>query len=184
MKIGITGSISSGKSTVVKLLSKNSKLIFSADHEVQKLYKNNLFKKKLSKRFKLKEQNLKFEIKRKLLSKKISLKSLGSFIHPEVRKKMYFFHKKNKSRKILFFEIPLLIESKLNKFFDYIIIVISPKKLRLKRYVENGGDKKMFLLLDKSQIPAKKKIKYCNYVIVNNKSKVVLKKKVNDIIRK
>ena len=40
----------------------------------------------------------------------------------------------------------------------------------------------MFNLLDKNQIPQKKKIKYCDYLIVNNKSKKILKKKVNDII--
>ena len=41
----------------------------------------------------------------------------------------------------------------------------------------------MFQLLDKNQIPAQKKVKYCDYLIVNNKSKKLLKKKVNDIIK-
>ena len=40
----------------------------------------------------------------------------------------------------------------------------------------------MFYLLDKNQIPAEKKIKFCDYLIVNNKSKNVLKKKVSDIV--
>ena len=40
----------------------------------------------------------------------------------------------------------------------------------------------MFKLLDSSQIPYKKKVKYCDYLIVNNKSKNFLKQKVNDII--
>ena len=92
------------------------------------------------------------------------------------------FHKKNKDKKILFFEIPLLIESKLMSFFDFIILVVSPRKQRLRRYQKNGGDKKMFNLLDKNQMSAKKKIKLCDYLIVNNKSKSVLKKKVNDIM--
>ena len=92
------------------------------------------------------------------------------------------FHKKNKDKKILFFEIPLLIESKLMSFFDFIILVVSPRKQRLRRYQKNGGDKKMFNLLDKNQMSAKKKIKFCDYLIVNNKSKSVLKKKVNDIM--
>ena len=67
-------------------------------------------------------------------------------------------------------------------FFDFIILVVAPRKNRLKRYLKNGGSKKMFYLLDKNQIPAKKKIKYCDYLIVNNKSKEILKKKVNDIV--
>ena len=89
------------------------------------------------------------------------------------------FQKRNKNKNIIFFEIPLLIESKLMNFFDYIILVVAPKKNRLKRYLKNGGKKKMFYLLDKNQIPAKKKIKYCDYLIVNNKSKSLLKKKSN-----
>ena len=95
---------------------------------------------------------------------------------------MKIFYKKNVKRKILFFEIPLLVESKLINFFDYIILVAAPKKERLRRYLKKGGDKKMFKLLDSSQIPVTKKVKYCDYLIVNNKSKNFLKQKVNDII--
>ena len=47
MKVGITGSLSSGKSSVAKIISKNDKLLFSADHVVKKLYSNNQFKKKI-----------------------------------------------------------------------------------------------------------------------------------------
>ena len=43
-------------------------------------------------------------------------------------------------------------------FFDYIILVVAPKKNRLKRYIKNGGKKKMFYLLDKNQLSAKKKL--------------------------
>ena len=182
MKIGITGSISSGKSSVAKIICKNKDILFSADEVVQDIYKSNKFKKKIVKKFKIKNTNIKKELKKELLCGKISLKSLGKLIHPLVRQRMRNFYKKNKNKKILFFEIPLLIESKLISFFDFIILVVSPRKQRLKRYQKNGGDKKMFNLLDKSQISAKKKIKYCDYLIVNNRSKSVLKKKVNDII--
>ena len=183
MKIGITGSISSGKSTVTSILSKNKKLIFSADKIVQKLYLSKKFRKKMSKKFKLKNKNVKTEILKKLLNEEISLKSLGKFIHPFVRKKMKSFYKVNKNKEILFFEIPLLVESNLMDFFDFIILVVSPRKLRLKRYLKKGGGVKLFNFLDKGQISAKKKIKYCDYLIVNNSSKNVLKKKVNDIIK-
>lgn len=183
MKIGITGSLSSGKSTVTNILSKNKKLIFSADKIVQEFYKSNKFQKRIAKKFKINNKNVKKEILKKLLNKQISLKTLGKFIHPLVRKKMKSFYQKNKNKNILFFEIPLLVESKLISFFDYIILVVSPRKLRLNRYLQKGGNEKLFNILDKGQIPAKKKIKYCDYLIVNNSSKNVLKKKVNDIIR-
>ncbi|MDC3152134.1 dephospho-CoA kinase [Pelagibacteraceae bacterium] len=183
MKIGITGSLASGKSSVAKILSKNKNLLFSADQVVKNLYFNNKFINKIKKKFNIKNKNIKNEIKSKLIKKEISLKELGSTIHPYVRSKMKEFYRKNKKKKIIFFEIPLLIESKLMGFFDYIILVVAPKKERLKRYLKNGGEKNMFLLLDKNQIPAKKKVKFCDYLIVNNKSKNVLKKNVNGIIK-
>ena len=183
MKIGITGSLSSGKSSVAKILSKNKNSLFSADKAVQDLYSDTQFKKKIQKKFGIKKKNIKDEIKTKLLKKEISIKELGVIIHPLVRKKMRDFHKKNKRKDIIFFEIPLLIESKLMKFFDYIILVMAPKKSRLKRYIKNGGEKNMFYLLDKNQMSVKKKIRYCDYLIVNNKTKSVLKKKVNGIIK-
>ncbi len=182
MKIGITGSLSSGKSSVAKILSKNKKLLFSADKIVKDLYSNTQFKKKIKKRFKTKTTNIKKEIKIKLIKNEISLKELGAVIHPFVRKEMKQFYKKNVKREIIFFEIPLLVESKLMNFFDYIILVVASKKNRIKRYLKRGGSKKMFYLLDKNQIPARRKIKYCDYLIVNNKTKNYLKKQVAGII--
>ncbi len=183
MKIGITGSLASGKSSVARILSKNKKLLFSADIAVKNLYSNNQFKKKIKKKFKIKSKKIKDEIKTKLLKKEISLNDLSKIIHPFVRREMKKHQKKNRSKDITFFEIPLLIESKLMKFFDFIILVVAPRKDRLKRYLQNGGKKKMFYLLDENQISARKKIKYCDYLIVNNKSKNILKKKVSDIIK-
>ena len=105
MKIGITGSLSSGKSTVAKILSKNNKLMFSADKAVINLYSNKKFKKKIKKRFKIKKNNIKSEIKSKLLNKEISLKELGLAVHPFVRKKMREFYKKNSKKEIIFEEL-------------------------------------------------------------------------------
>ena len=182
MKIGITGSLSSGKSTVAKILSKKNDVLFSADIIVNNLYSDSQFQKKVKKKFKIKKKNIKSEIKSKLLSKEIALIELGKLIHPLVRKEMKAFSRKNKKKEIIFFEIPLLIESNLTNFFDFIILVVAPRKKRLNRYLKNGGKKEMFNFLDKNQISSKKKIKFCDYLIVNNKSKNILKKKVHDII--
>ena len=102
MKIGITGSLSSGKTSVARILSKNTDILFSADKIVGNLYSNIKFKKKIKKKFKIKKNNIKDEIKLKLLKKEISLKELGSIIHPLVRKKMREFYKKNKKKRLFF----------------------------------------------------------------------------------
>ena len=65
-KIGITGSLASGKSTASNFLSINRGPLFSADKVVKKLYSKNLFKKKISEKFNV--NNFK-NIKKSLLRK-------------------------------------------------------------------------------------------------------------------
>ena len=182
IKIGITGSIASGKSSVASLLSKNKKNLFSADEKVRSLYNQQKFQLKLSKKYKLNKGKIKEQIKFKILEKKINIKSLGKFIQPFVRKEMFNFTKKNRNSDILFYEIPLLIESNLMHFFDLIILIVSKKEIRLKRYKKNGGKTKFFNILEKNQLPPKKKYKFCDFVIVNNNTKKMLKEKLDDII--
>ena len=102
MKIGITGSLSSGKSSVAKILSKNNRLLFSADKIVKNLYYNKKFQKRIKRKFNIKNNNIKREIKNRLLKEEIPLKKLSKMIHPFVRKKMREFYKKNRKKKIIF----------------------------------------------------------------------------------
>ena len=67
------------------------------------------------------------------------------------------FKIKNKNKKLLIFEIPLLFESNLKKNFDLTIFISSSKKKRLNRYLRKGGSRKVFEILDKRQMKAKKK---------------------------
>ena len=87
IKIGITGSIASGKTTVARMLSGNKYPLFNADKEVKKIYKKNSFKKKILKKFKFKnKKNIKNKIKKIISSNKKNLKHLEKIIHPLVRK--------------------------------------------------------------------------------------------------
>ena len=54
IKIGITGSLASGKTTASKILSFRRGPLFSADTVVKKLYKNKNFKSLIKRRFKIK----------------------------------------------------------------------------------------------------------------------------------
>ena len=180
IKIGITGSLASGKSTVAKLMSKKKYPIFNADNVVGALYKRRSFLIKVKKRFNFKNsKNLKNKIKSLITKDKRALRKLEKTIHPLVRKEMKIFMKKRKGSKIGLFEIPLLIESKLMKYFDVIVFVNAKKKTRLRRY---KGNREIFTLLDKRQIIPRKKIKFSDHVINNNKSVIKLKNKVEDLI--
>ena len=181
--IGITGSIASGKTTVAHLMAGKKYPLFSADMIVSNLYRKKNFCKILVEKFKLiSKKNVKDQIKLILKSNKDNLYKLESIIHPLVRKEMINFLKKK--NKLLFLEIPLLIESKLNKYFDKLIFVNTNKNLRLKRYIKKKGDKKTFSLLDKRQLSSALKKNICDHTINNNYSLAILKKNVKNFIKK
>ena len=123
IRIGILGEIGSGKSFVAKNFGYP---VFNADKEVGRLYKNN---KKIY--FKLKKilpsyihtfPINKKEITKAILSNNNNFKKIIKIIHLEIRKKMNIFLKKNKYKKIIILDIPLLLENKINKKKRYISI--------------------------------------------------------------
>ena len=83
-----------------------------------------------------------------------------------------------------FFEIPLLIESKLMNRFNVIIFIKAKKNIRLRRFLLKGGSRKIFEILDKKQLSDRKKEIYSDHVIVNDKNKKILKKNLMDILAK
>ena len=102
IKIGITGSIASGKSTASKILSYKRGPLFSADEAVKKFYNNANFKKTLIAKFNItKKSNIKSFLKDKILQNKSNINKLEKIIHPMVRKEMQKFSIKNKSKKIV-----------------------------------------------------------------------------------
>ncbi len=185
IKIGITGSLASGKTTASKILSSGRGPLFSADKDVKELYKNKNFKSLVSRKFKIKNNNLlKKSLKRLILKNEDNIKRLERIIHPLVRKKMKSFTLRNKNKKFLFYEIPLLIESKLMKHFNVVVFIKAKKELRLKRFQSKRGDKKLFDLLNNKQMMDTKKIKFCDHVVVNEKNLNILKKNLSAIMDK
>ena len=183
-KIGITGSLASGKSTASKILAFKKGPLFSADNIVKKLYRKNKYRNLIAKKFDIKNTtNFKRILKDKISENKSLINKLEKIVHPLVRNEMKKFVKKNISKKFVFFEIPLLIESKLMKNFDVIIFIKAQKSVRLKRFLSKGGTKKIFQLLNKKQLKDKKKIKFCDHVVVNEKNIKFLKEKLLDILK-
>ena len=185
IKIGITGSLASGKTTASKFLSSRWGPLFSADIAVKDIYKSSNFRNLISKRFKINNNDqIKKNLKKIIFTNSNELKKLEKIIHPLVRKKMKKFTAKNKNKKILFYEIPLLVESKLMKYFDKIIFIKSKKHLRFKRFKKKNGNQKLFNLLNSKQIKDNVKVKFCDYVVVNEKNLKILKKNLSTIISK
>jgi len=137
IKIGILGDIGSGKSYVAQNFGYP---IFNADYEVAKIYKQNKniynkLKKSLPKyihSFPIEKK----EISTAILAEENNLKKIIKIVHLEIRKKMNTFLEKNKNKKIVILDIPLLLENKINKKNDILVYVDSPKSdilIRLKK---------------------------------------------------
>ena len=185
MKVGITGSLASGKTTASKILSAGRGPLFSADVVVKKLYAKNSFKKIIIKNFNLKSSsNIKKLLREKIAEDKSNIEKLEKIIHPLVRKEMQKFIKRNLKKKFIFLEIPLLIESKLTNIFDIIFYIKAKKIIRFKRFNLKGGKKVTFNILNSKQLSDIKKAKYCDHVIVNEKNIKILKKNLLAIFKR
>ena len=77
IKIGITGSLASGKTTASKILTKRRGPLFSADKAVKEIYKNKNLRSLIAKKFKIKNNNqVKKSLKKLVLQNKAYLDHL------------------------------------------------------------------------------------------------------------
>ena len=168
-RIGILGDIGSGKSLVAKQFGFP---VFNADEVVNKIYKKNRYcykklKSKLHKYIKSYPIN-KIELRKAIISNKNNLQTIVNIVHPIVRKEMNLFLKKNKNRKIVILDIPLLIENKLNNKGDILIFVEAKKKAINKRLIKRiNYNKKIIDNLRKIQKSLTVKKKLSSYIIKN-----------------
>ena len=113
-----------------------------------------------------------------------NLKKITKIIHPEVRKKLTIFLKKNKKRKAIILDIPLLLENKLNQKSDIIVFVQSKKSEITKRLKKRDNfNLNLYNQFKKIQLPLSYKKKKANYVIKNNFTNKLIKKSVKKIIK-
>ena len=181
--IGILGDIGSGKSFIAKRFNCP---VFNADKEVNKIYKKNksCYKKlinKLPKYIKSYPIN-KTEITNAILANKNNIKKIVSIVHPLVRKKMNDFLKKNKEKKLVILDVPLLIENNLYKKEDILIFIDSKKnqinsRLKKRKYY----NRKIIENFRKMQRKLSHKKKLSTYIIKNDFKLLTIKKRVKFI---
>ena len=181
IKIGIIGDIGSGKSFIARQFGYP---VFDADKQVSKIYKenNNCFKKlkkklpNFIKSFPIKKK----ELKKAVLNNKKNLKKIENIVHPEVQKYMKKFIKLNKNKKILIFDIPLLIENKIYNKKKMVLVFVDAKKKDINKKLRKrkNYDEKIIKKLRKFQLPLEIKKKKSNYLIKNDFKSLNLRKRV------
>tara|TARA_Y100000768_G_scaffold81653_1_gene58147 strand:- start:3542 stop:4111 length:570 start_codon:yes stop_codon:yes gene_type:complete len=183
-RIGILGDIGSGKTFVADNFGYP---VFNADYEVSKLYKKDRkiylkLKKKLPKyiyTFPI-DKN---EITKAILANRNNLKKIISVVHKEIRKKLSIFLKKNKNKKIVVLDIPLLIEKKIFHKNDILVFIDSKKKdidKKLKKRL--NFNTKLVNMFKKIQLDPKHKKKKSHFIIKNSFKRNPVKKQIKEIL--
>ena len=184
-RIGILGDIGSGKSYVARNFGYP---VFNADNEVAQLYQRNKkifikLKKSLPKyiqSFPIK----KVEISNAILANKNNLNKIVRIIHIEVRKRMNLFLRKNKNKKIVILDIPLLLENKINKKEDILVFVQSEKSEITKKLKRRKNFNQKLLKKFKSiQYSNNYKKKKSNFIIKNNFTKKSINEGIRNILK-
>lgn len=142
MKIGITGTIASGKTTAGLLLKRMGMPVFNCDQYARMVLENDhpAFQEIIS-AFGTDILDEAGEIDRKKLAAVIfadesKRKQLNDITHPYIRAGMLKFFDNVKDRKLVFAEVPLLFEAGWQDLFDEIWLITCQKETAVQRMME------------------------------------------------
>ena len=186
IRVGILGEIGSGKSYVS---NKFGYPVFNADLEVSKLYKKD--KKTF---YKLNKELPKYissfpidknEISNAILSSNSNFRKILKIVHKEIKKKLHSFLKKNKNKKIVILDIPLILENKISNKKDVLVFVDSPKKEIRKRLKKRPNyNNKLLKKFKKIQFTPVYKKRKAQFIIKNKFTKKSVSIGVKNILKK
>ena len=189
MKVGLTGGIGSGKSTVAKILLELGFPVYNSDKRAKWLMNNDsILKNNISSIFGENSYingvlNTNF-ISNIVFSNPDKIVQLNSLVHPSVSKDFDKWLKLNISHNIIFKEAAILIESGAYLKMNKIILIESRNDLKIERILKR--DSTDFDSVKKrmdSQSSDIKNKKYVDYIIENNETLESLNTKVNLVIQ-
>ena len=179
LRIGLTGGIGSGKTTVAKIFELLNVPVYYADAASKRLYKTDAdLMQKMKEHFGADIYNEDELDRTKLASlvfnnpQKLSL--LNTLVHPPTIKDAEEWMKRQTTPYIIK-EAALLFESGSAAGLDYIIGVYSPPDIRIKRVMErdNASEEEVLNRMNR-QMEEEQKMKLCNFIITNNEQELVI----------
>ncbi|MBK5722849.1 dephospho-CoA kinase [Dysgonomonas sp. Marseille-P4677] len=174
IKLGITGGIGSGKSTISEIFSLCDIPVYIADIESKRLIATSpIIKEKLIKMFgpDLFENNV---LNKSLLATHIfndrdKLNAVNAIIHPEVEKDFREWVTQHSRYKIVAHEAAILFESGFDKLMDKVVMVYSPLEVRIARTMNRDNiSREKVLERIENQMSDEDKIKLSDFIIVND----------------
>lgn len=174
MKVGLTGGIGAGKSTVADLFAQRGAVVIRADELARQVIEKSTsgFDQVVS-RFGENILDANGEIDRAKLAAIVFndqelLTDLENIIHPLVREKSNQIMNEQTPETIIVNEIPLLLEKGMQPLFDFLVIVISSEKNRLARLINSGFTKEQVLARMSKQVDDETRKASADFLIVND----------------
>jgi dephospho-CoA kinase len=174
MKVGLTGGIGAGKSTVADLFSQKGAVVIRSDELARQVIEPQTpgFQQVID-RFGQDFVNAEGYIDRAKLAQIVfhddtALKDLENIIHPLVRSKTNQIIGQHTSETIIVNEIPLLLEKKMESLFDFLVIVISSEKNRLERLTQRGLTTEQAIARMAKQVSDDERKAAADFLIVND----------------
>ena len=191
LKVGLTGSIGSGKTLVSKIFETIGVNVFYADDSAKALYGNKKVKEEIVNVFGpsiLTEDN---KIDTKIFAgiifnDKSALKKINSIIHPLVMNDFLNWLTNYKTDAYILHEAAILFESDLSKKFDFVIAVSAPEALRIERIMKRDNvNREAVIARIKNQWSDERKAKLADFVILNDETELLIPQvlKVNKILK-
>ncbi|MGI4775863.1 MAG: dephospho-CoA kinase [Janthinobacterium lividum] len=181
--IAITGSIASGKTLVLDYFARQNYQIFSADRFIKNLYKDRAIQDEVLKKILELKIFDKQKIAEIIYENEARRKAIEQLIHPYVVDELVKIKNNIVNNRVVFAEIPLLFEAKLEKYFEYIIVTTSSYRKRLKRAsLRPFFCQEIFDKIEKIQWPQSKKVRRANFVINTDVEMIELQLQLTNIL--
>lgn len=181
LKIGVTGGIGSGKSTVCNYLKNIGVPVFTSDEvAIDLLNKNSTLKEKVKRKFGREIYKLDRTLDRERLATIVfkdpqALESLNQMVHPVVEKTFINWCELHSKRAYIIKEAAILFETGNYKTLDKVITVFAPQEERIKRAMKRDGvTKEMVMKRVRFQLSDEERNKMADYIIINeNKAELL-----------
>lgn len=181
LKIGVTGGIGSGKSTVCKVFATLGVPVYDADSRAKALMnEDSLLRKGIIATFG-EQSYTQGQLNREYLGKLVfpdpeKVKKLNQLVHPAVGRDFEKWVAKFSSLPYVIKEAALLIEAGSYKQLDQLILVTAPEDIRIQRVLQRDKHRTEQDVRNviQRQLPEEEKRKYCQLVIENDGSQSIL----------
>ena len=171
-KIGITGSIGTGKTSIADVFAFFKVPIFDADKEIKKILSKKEIKEKLKSLWPSIVNNDhidKLKLRSIIFSKKNEKKKLERLLYPYLKIEKERFENTNYKEKLLVYDIPLIYETKSENDYDLILLAnCNPEVQRKRVLIRDKISKSLYEKIIRSQLSFDEKIKFRPKIINTN----------------